>query len=105
MGGVPLTARHTEFNETTDLYLEILREAQKIEDKKLVRIIQSRLRQVRQPVYATPNGCRIIAFPRLFAQSFPQLKKPRFWPKLAYTQIAMIIAGYLLLLTGHTLMR
>ena len=100
-----MAEQYTEFNETTDLYLEILREAQKIEDKKLVHIIQSRLRQVRQPVYATSNGCQIIAFPRLFMPSLPQLKKPRFWPKLAYAQIAVIIAGYLLLLTGHSLIR
>ena len=100
-----MAEQFTEFSETTDLYLEILREAQRIEDKKLVRIIQRRLRQVRQPVYATSNGCQIIAFPRLFIPPFPQLKKPQFWPKLAYKQIAIIIAGYLLLLTGHTFMQ
>ncbi len=96
--------QHSEFNETTDLYLEILQEAQRVEDKKLVKIIRKRLRQMRQPVYATPNGCEIIMFPKLFNPPYAPLKEPMFWPKQAFAHIAFILAGYLLLLTGNTLM-
>ena len=96
--------RYTEFNETTDMYLEILQEAQKVEDKKLIEIIRSRLRQMHEPVYATPDGCQIILFPRLLIPSCQRLNEPRFWPKQALAHIAIILSTYLIMLTGHTLM-
>ena len=95
--------RYTEFNETTDLYLEILQEAQEIEDKKLIELIRNRLRQMHQPVYATPDGCQIILFPKLLIPQCRILKESRFWPKQALAHIGIILSFYLLMLTGHTL--
>ena len=95
--------RYTEFNETTDLYLELLQEAQEIEDKKLIELIRNRLRQMHQPVYATPDGCQIILFPKLLIPSCTILKESRFWPKQALAHICIMVSAYLLMLTGHTL--
>ncbi len=53
-----------EFNETTDLYLDILIEAQKLEDKKLIQLIRRRLENIEPSPPATGGGCKIIMFPR-----------------------------------------
>ncbi len=58
-----------EFNETTDLYLEILLEAQKMEDKKLIELIKQRLEFIEPSPPPTTGKCKIIAFPRRFVPS------------------------------------
>ena len=52
------------FCQTTDLYLEMLREAQRVEDKKLVQLIRRRLKHMGRSPKFTSAGCEIICFPR-----------------------------------------
>lgn len=89
------------FNQTTDLYLEMLREAQKVEDKKLILMIRRRLRNLRRSPAITGTGCEIIFFPR----SVPPLASPvedhPFWPSPCYVHILIFAALYLLLIIGH----
>ncbi len=56
-----------EFNETTDLYLEILMEAQRMEDKKLIHLVKQRLETMAPAPPPTRGGCKIIMFPRRVA--------------------------------------
>lgn len=92
-----------EYSETTDLYMEILQEAQRVEDKKLVEMIRRRLGQLRQPIYTSPDGCQIIVFPKSFLPPDSSEAETRFWPKQKYSEIAILLAFYLLVLSGHTL--
>jgi len=94
---------HVEFNETTDLYLQILREAQLVEDRKLVRMVSQRL--------AKGHGCpedlqevaRIIPFPTAcngVAEDSLQL-----WPKFELAQLMIIVVCYILLIAGSPLLQ
>ena len=93
-----------EYNETTDLYLEILREAQKIEDKKLIIMIRERLAGSGLNSFLTPEGCEIIPFP---CKSTPpaQPLESGFWPKMEALQMTLIFFMYLLLVSGHLLLQ
>ena len=92
-----------EFNETTDLYLEILQEAQQVEDKKLIRIIRQRLMHSDPNNYQTNDGCEIIFFPVHAPEPVIAPDTSRFWPKFAFAQLGILLFTYLLLLTGHSL--
>jgi hypothetical protein len=98
-----LSKHINEFSETTDLYLEILQEAQQIEDKKLIRIIRQRLMHSDPNNYQTNDGCEIILFPAHAAAPVNPQDTPRFWPKFAFAQLGILLFTYLLLLTGHSL--
>ncbi|MGD9098081.1 MAG: hypothetical protein PVF97_08335, partial [Desulfobacterales bacterium] len=90
------------FCQTTDLYLEMLREAQRVEDKKLVRLIRNRLRHAGRPPALTSAGCEVICFPRRFCGSLaaPNEDLP-FWPRFGFGQIAAFAAVYGLLISCH----
>ena len=91
------------FNETTDLYLQLLRKAQEVEDPRLVGMILKRLKQgVPHPV-VTDSGCVIIPFPVSDSWSEPQPAESRFWPKVAIAQVGCLVALYTLLIVGHSL--
>jgi len=91
------------YSETTDLYREILREAQRIEDKKLIRIIQQRLKNLGNVSCFTSSGCEIISFPgSMNIPLHPPEDRP-FWPKFDHIQIVIILIAYLLLITTHSI--
>ncbi len=92
-----------EFNETTDLYQEILREAQRMEDKKLVEMIKQRLETIAPPPLVATGGCEIIMFPRRFNPPFQPLDEPKFWPRVEFAQLAAICTAYLLFIMGCAL--
>jgi hypothetical protein len=99
-----MTARLENYNETTDLYLEILREAQRIEDKKLVQLIRGRLKEIKKPAWSTNDGCEVILFPRTIAHS-RLLPKHVYWPKFQWLHITTFLSAYLMLVLGITLLR
>jgi hypothetical protein len=91
------------FCQTTDLYLEMLREAQRVEDKKLIRLIRRRLKHAARPPVLTSSGCEIICFPRRVYAAIPSVNEDLpFWPRLDYGQVAVLAAVYFLLITCHT---
>lgn len=97
-----MSDKSMEFNETTDLYLEILQEAQQVEDMKLIRIIRQRLMYTGPGSYLTADGCEIIFFPAPTPVNPPDTS--RFWPKFAFAQLGILLATYLLILiTGHSI--
>ena len=94
-----------EFNETTDLYLQILRRAQELEDRKLVALIVDRLKENAQHLLQPDSGCQIIPFPgSISPPPPPPLDEPQFWPRMAMVQMGIIVGCYLALVTGHTLL-
>jgi hypothetical protein len=92
-----------EFNEMTDLYLELLRKAQEVEDKKLIELVRKRLRHTKKAPFFTVGGCEIITFPRTIGTFLPPIKTTSFWPKVEFAQMAVFITCYLLFILGHYL--
>jgi hypothetical protein len=94
---------HVEsFCQTTDLYLEMLREAQRVEDKKLVQLIRCRLKHAARPPVLTAAGCEIICFPRRACGPMPSpIEDLPFWPRFGFGQIAAFAAIYFLLISCH----
>ena len=92
------------YNETTDLYLDLLQEAQQVEDRKLIRMIRSRLKDLREPATATADGCEVILFPRVAVPNLaPVVEERDFWPKFAHQQIAVIFSTYFILVTAFSI--
>ena len=93
-----------EFNETTDLYLQLLRKAQAVEDPRLVGMILERLKPDATDLLTTEAGCVVIPFPLAVAQPAIPRNESRFWPRIAAAQIAYILAVYVLMVIGHSLL-
>lgn len=90
------------FCQTTDLYLEMLREAQRVEDKKLVQLIRRRLKHAARPPILTATGCEIICFPRRVYMPMPApVEDLPFWPRFGLGQIAVFAGIYFLLISCH----
>lgn len=90
------------FCQTTDLYLQMLREAQRVEDKKLIQLIRCRLKHVAHPPIQTSTGCEIISFPRHVYVAVPStIKDLPFWPRFGFGQAA-VLAAALFLITYHS---
>ena len=90
------------FCQTTDLYLEMLREAQRVEDKKLVQLIRRRLKHAARPPVWTAAGCEIICFPRRAYAPMPApIEDLPFWPRFGLGQIVAFAAIYCLLISCH----
>ncbi|MBL0713250.1 MAG: hypothetical protein JJV98_06070 [Desulfosarcina sp.] len=92
------------FYQTTDIYLEMLREAQRVEDRKLIRMIRQRLKHARQAPIFTTGGCEIIFFPRAEMPCHPLIQDLPFWPQRVVRQLIVLAAGYGLLIFTHTLL-
>ena len=91
------------FSDSRDIYLELLLEAQKIEDRKLVKLIRSRLREFSQMGSVTEYGCQIIPYPGVCmataAQPAPPLHESApFWPRFSLRHIIWSLSGYVTLL-------
>ena len=91
-----------EFNETTDLYLQLLRRAQEVEDPRLVSMILERLKSESSPLAAAGSGCIIIPFPPLSTAPEAGPDEPCFWPRVAVVQVCYILAFYALVVAGHS---
>ena len=91
------------FCQTTDLYLEMLREAQRVEDKRLVQLIRRRLKHMGRPPKFTSAGCEIICFPRpVFSRMPAPIEDLPFWPRFACGQILVFAVVYGLLISCHS---
>ncbi len=70
-----------EYVETTDLYLQILWEAQKVEDKKLVKMMRKRLMQNTPHILPAGFECEVIPFPGSIMPPVPASEDPQIWPQ------------------------
>ena len=89
------------FNETTDLYLQLLRKAQEVEDPRLVGMILERLRQGAPHLVATDSGCVVIPFPIGATWSESPPNELCFWPRVAVSQVGYLLTLYAFLVIGH----
>ena len=92
------------FFPNTDIYLEMLREAQRVEDRKLIRMIRRRLKHARQSPIFTTGGCEIIFFPRSEIPGHPPIEDLPFWPRRLARELVFLGAIYALLIVSHTLL-
>ena len=92
-----------EFNETTDLYLALLRRAQEVEDPRLVSMILERLKPEPGHPAAADSGCVVIPFPIHHVQPASSDENACFWPRMAPAQIGAILMVYGVLVIGHSL--
>ena len=58
-----MSSSKVPFNEHRDLYLEILKKAEKEADRALMKIIADRLKENRPEPCLTKDGCQVFAFP------------------------------------------
>ena len=91
-----------EFNETTDLYLQLLRKAQEIEDPRLVGMILERLKNEQPCLLGAKSTCVVIPFPASTMKPDLLVDEYRFWPRLTSAQVGLIAALYMLLIAGHS---
>jgi len=84
-----------KYSETTDLYLQMLRNAQQIEDKKLVKLIVKRIHQTTPALatYVTDSGCEITPFPLPYISRFPARSNPEFWLELKFWKGVALTVG------------
>lgn len=91
------------FSETRDIYLEILQEAQKVEDRKLIKLIGSRLKEFNLADATLENGCEIIPFPSSYSAATAQpqlqtLESGTFWPRFGFRHILWLLFCYVALI-------
>ncbi|MDM8525634.1 hypothetical protein QUF80_19870 [Desulfococcaceae bacterium HSG8] len=89
-----------EYSQTRDIYLEILREAQKVEDRKLIKMVIQRMKDTQMPLYVAETGSNIIPFPIPFVLPIQPIEElPRqIWPKNTLAHLVAMLTGYLLLI-------
>jgi hypothetical protein len=86
--------------ETRDIYLEILWQAQRVEDQKLVALIKKRLAQGPQRVSAAEPFGKIIPFPLLAAGTTSMARlplpkaEPTLWPRRPALQGLSLFSAY-----------
>lgn len=98
-----MSESYEPFYQTTDIYLDMLRHAQRVEDRKLIRMIRQRLKSVRQTPVLTTCGCEIIFFPRAAISCHPPIEDLPFWPRRLVRELVVVAAGYALLIVSHTI--
>ncbi len=98
-----MSESYESYYPNTDIYLEMLRDAQRVEDRKLIQMIRQRLKSVRQAPVLTPCGCEIIFFPRAEYPVRPPIEDLPFWPRRLVRELVVLAAGYALLIVSHTL--
>ncbi len=102
-----MKTRFDEYHENADLYLEMLRDAQLVEDLKLVRMIKRRLETASECVHDQAlTNCKIIQFPCYAAMPMQPIERQQsvFWPQFAGTQVAFISVSYLCIVMGRLLL-
>lgn len=72
--------------EHRDIYLEILKKAEKEADKALVKLIIERLRESDSAPSVTKDGCQIFAFPAAPFSSCGAISDQLFWKSSQFWQ-------------------
>lgn len=86
--------KFAQYDETTDQYLQILRVAQRVEDKKLVELIRSRLKGQANRILMTSSGCEIIMFPHTWAPTLLLREERQMWPRQPAAQGLALFGSY-----------
>lgn len=90
------------YSETKDLYLELLWQAQRVEDQKLITLIKARLKRGIDHVGAAEPCGNVIPFPALASGSLPAPapvmpltpEEPSMWPRRPGLQGLYLFSGY-----------
>ncbi|MDJ0783939.1 MAG: hypothetical protein QNJ22_18355 [Desulfosarcinaceae bacterium] len=88
------------YTETTDIYLEILWQAQRVEDQKLVAMIKERLSRSAVKLHSVEPCGNIIPFPALASSGLPvealplSQEEPTLWPRRPGLQGLSLFSAY-----------
>ena len=85
-----MNAKPTGYNDTTDLYLQILWSAQKIEDRKLIAMIKDRLTHQALPIGEESLPCEVIPFPGAYRPPLTGDSGPQLWPSRPQFQVCSL---------------
>lgn len=106
-----MTFHGMAYNETTDLYMQLLSEARKMEDKRLVKMILQRV-MARHQKSEMPGGAagKIIPLPSIPVPRVPAEPEGPFWmqeqfwqdmlPFISVLSVAMFCFVYVVYLAG-----
>jgi hypothetical protein len=90
-----MSGENKAYNETTDLYLELLWAAQKVHDQKLVELIKQRLISCAPPeTISFKAPAEIIPFPCSFIPSIPYKEEVQLWPRKPLCHALSILGIY-----------
>ena len=88
------------YSETKDLYLELLWQAQRVEDQKLVALIKERLKRRIEPIGVVESCGNVIPFPLLATGGLPApglpitMDEPSMWPRRPVLQGLYLFGAY-----------
>lgn len=88
------------YSESTDIYCRLLADAQRVEDRKLVRLVVQRLKAGGHLKPEAPDGRDVIRFPRPLAAAEPAMETDLFWQDHHFWQtlvqfLSLLMAGAL----------
>lgn len=81
-----MTSIKNPYSEHRDIYLEILKKAEKEADKALVKLIVERLKESDSTPSVTKDGCQIFAFPAAPFSPCGTLPDKLFWKSSQFWQ-------------------
>lgn len=82
-----------DYFEATDLYLEMLYTAQKVEDKKLMAIIRRRLKEQAHKMMIPESDCEVIVFPLGMNTTLVPDEK-QLWPRNPLRHLLAVFFSY-----------
>lgn len=82
------------YDPSTDQYLQMLRVAQRIEDKKLAELIRARLKRHADKILISRSGCEIIKFPNPWVPAPVLPEKRQMWPRQPVIQGLTLFGSY-----------
>ena len=94
-----MNTRLQGYNDTTDIYLQILWSAQKIEDRKLILMIMDRLTNQALPIGEQSLPCEVIPFPGAYTPPLAPEDSLQLWPSRPQFQALLLFAGYWSMIT------
>ena len=83
-----------DYFEATDLYLEMLYTAQKVEDQKLMAIIRRRLKDQAHKMMIPESGCEVIVFPLGMNTTLVMPEEKQLWPQKPFRHLMAIFISY-----------
>ncbi|MCG6893218.1 MAG: hypothetical protein LJE65_06400 [Desulfobacteraceae bacterium] len=90
-----------DYDETTDLYMQMLWEARKVEDKRLAKLILHRI-QSRRPSERVGKeaNANIVPFPMAQALCVPSEPEIPFWKQQQFWQDVILFGAFLSFFIG-----
>jgi hypothetical protein len=90
-----MQSTHYPCNENRDLYLELLKKAEKEADRALVQMIRAKLQAAPPLTETTGDGCQILAFPGASVAAPGPAPEHLFWKSSAFWHVLVQFIAFL----------